>query len=185
LEDEIARGDRNEGVSIYRPEDGLLINNLTQGTTFPLPGPAFESAVKQDEIFVFCASRSLSEELRDQFNAFVCIEIFKIPTFCARVKAALPLEATVHAQRVEYYRKTEGPGPRWALPDKIATSKLDLYAKQQEFRIIFSLTDALEFEKVATRLVERHTRENPNPAEHKEYPVTACSLRDICRIHEL
>jgi hypothetical protein len=35
-EDESVRRDPNEGASIFRPEDGLVINNLTQGTTFML-----------------------------------------------------------------------------------------------------------------------------------------------------
>ena len=65
---------------------------------------------------------------------------------------------------MEYYRETEGGKPRWALPEVIATSKLDSYAWQDEFRLVFSLTDALEFENVNTRLVHRNNaREAPKP----------------------
>ena len=48
-EDKNVREDQNEGISIFRPEGGLIVNNLTRGTTFPLPGYAFESAAKQAE----------------------------------------------------------------------------------------------------------------------------------------
>ena len=54
-EDEI-RGDPNEGRNVFRPEGGPVIHNVTRGTTFPLPGGAFEALTKQEEIFVFCLS---------------------------------------------------------------------------------------------------------------------------------
>jgi len=55
-EDLNVRGDQNEGTAIYRPEGGLIVTNKTQDKTFNLPRYAFESAAKQDEIFVFCES---------------------------------------------------------------------------------------------------------------------------------
>jgi hypothetical protein len=183
-EDKKIRGDQNEGTAIFRPEGGLIVNNKTQGKTFTLPGHSFKSTAKQEEIFVFCASRSLTDELREKFGAVVCVEIMKIKTLCERIKAALPPKSTFRGQRVEYYQETEGNSPRWALPDKIATSKLDCYAWQQEYRLLFCLTDALDFEKVNLHLVQDNAREAPKPAEHPKYPVKARSLRDICRLHE-
>jgi hypothetical protein len=71
------------------------------------------------------------------------------------------------------------------LPEVIATSKLDSYAWQDEYRLVFSLTDALEFENVNTSLVHRNNaREAPKPAEHHSYHVKAQSLRGICLLHE-
>ncbi len=71
--------------------------------------------------------------------------------FCVRIEAALPPGATFPGrpgrtrigQRVEYYRETGNCNPRWALPAVIATSKFADYAWQDEFRLVFSLTDAL------------------------------------------
>jgi len=192
LEDNNVREDQNEGTAIFRPEGGLIVNNLTQGKTFTLPGHAFESAANQQEIFVFCASRLLSDELREKFRAVVCVEILDIGKFCDRIEAALPARATFPGptgrtrigQRVEYYQETEGGNRRWALPDVIATSKLDSYSWQDEFRLVFSLTDALGFEKVDVRLVHGDSRTTPTQAEHHCYPVKARSLHDICRLHE-
>lgn len=183
-EDKNVRGDQNEGTAIFRPEGGLIINNQTQGKTFTLPRHAFQSAANQDEIFVFCASRSHTDELRGKFEAVVCVEILKIRTLCERIKAALPPNATFRGGLVEYYQETEGGSPRWALPDKIATSKFDSYAWQDEYRLVFCLTDALGFEKAGLRLVQDNAREAPKPAEHHDYLVKARSLRDICRLHE-
>jgi hypothetical protein len=92
--------------------------------------------------------------------------------------------ATFRGQRVEYYQETEGGNPRWALPDKIATSKLESYAWQDEYRLVFSLTDALGFEKVTTRLVGGKPQESPRLGEHHEYRVKTQNLRDICRLYE-
>ena len=178
-----ARGDEYEGTSTFLPDGGLIINNQTQGTTFGDPR-AFESTVKAGEIFVFCASRSLSEEIAREFKAVVCVEILKISTLCARIQAALPPTATCRGRKVEYYKQSEAGHPRWALPDDIATSKLDSFASQDEYRLVFSLTDALAFEKVGLRLVQRNVREAAKPAEHHEYLVKARSLRDICKLHE-
>ncbi len=182
-EDEGVRQDKNEGISVFRPVDGLLVNNLSQGTTFNLPGYAFESKANQEEILVFCASRSLNKDLYKRFEAVVCVEILRIPTLCERIKSALPANATFHAGRVEYYDQGDAPNPRWALPDKIAMSKFKSYQWQDEFRFIFCLSDALEFEKGTLRLVRGEVREAAQPAEHREYLLKARSLRDICRLH--
>src|SRR5882762_3730947 len=76
-EDECVRKDKKEGTAVFRPSDGLIINDQTQGRTFTLPGFAFESTANQEEILVFCASRSLTDELRRRFEAVVCVEILR------------------------------------------------------------------------------------------------------------
>jgi hypothetical protein len=52
FEDVQVRGDKNEGKMIFRPEDGLVITNQTQGWTRTIPR-ALNATVKQEEIFVF------------------------------------------------------------------------------------------------------------------------------------
>ena len=183
-EDKNVRGDHKEGVSIYGPKGGLVGYNYTQDKTFTLPASAFESAVEQEEIFAFCASKCLSDKLREEFEAVVCVEIMKIQTFCTRVRNALPGEATFYARRIKYYQPTDDCNPRWALPDLIATSKLEGYAWQQEVRLIFSVTDALDFENISARLVRGDMKETARPTEHHSRIVETRSLRDICRIHE-
>jgi hypothetical protein len=183
-EDESVREDKNEGNSVYRPAGGLLITNHTQAKTFTLPDFAFESTANQEEILVFCVSRSLTDELRKRFKAVACVEVFRIQTLCERIKRALPPHATFRAGRVDYYDPNEAPNPRWALPDQIAMSKFKGYEWQDEFRFVFSLTDALGFEKAALRLVKGDAREAPKPAEHHSHLLKARSLRDICRLHE-
>jgi len=181
--EDATRGDEYEGTSKFQPDGGLQVHNRTQGIIFTLP-MAFESSVKADEIFVCCFSRTLSANIAREFNAVACIEITKIATLCTRIQAALPSTATFKARAIDYYAQSQGGNPRWALPDNIATSKLDHWAYQNEYRFLFSLTDALGFEKVELRLIDRKNRSPAKPAEHLTHPLTVRPLRDICILHD-
>jgi hypothetical protein len=191
-EDADIRGDYNEGTMLYRSTEGLVITNKTQGTQFTLSGWTFESEVKGGEIFVYCLSRSLNDLIREKFRAVACVEIRDINTFCARIAKALPSHAAFNGPpsrtrmgwQVEYFHETEGVNPRWALPGNIATSKSHTYAWQDEFRLLFSLTDALAFQRVKLQLVQKSTLRPPDPTLHRAHHVHAVSLRDICLLHE-
>jgi len=190
-DDKNVREDKNEGTALYSPAGGLHINNMTQGKSMLAPEWSFSSSAKQKDIFVFCLSQSFSRVLWDKFGAVACVEIRDIGEFCRRAEAALPPKATFpkpHGRarighRVEYYKATEAGSARWALPDRISTSKLSDYAWQDEFRLVFSVADAFEFENVDTRLVHVAHQDVPNHAEHFSHQAKARSLRDICRLH--
>lgn len=193
-EDEEIRGDVNEGTAIIRPGGGLRGRNFTQRRNFVLPDSAFESGANAGEIFVYCLSKSQDEEKRERFRASVCVEIVDAKAFCRRVERALPNRVTFGGrpghrkigQHIQYYTITESGGPRWALPDLIASSKLDSYAWQDEFRLVFSLTDALDFDKVSVRIVHGLVRRIPNPTEHHSYDLRLVApLRDIAFLHDL
>jgi hypothetical protein len=191
LEEQGVRGDANEGRAHHRPEGGLQVTNRTQGTRFTMPAHRLSSAVKQEEILVFCASRSHSRRLWEAFGASVCIEILNIPAFCPQVQARLPAGATFPGRpgherighRVEYYRVSDAADTRWALPDRIAISKLTDYAWQDEFRLVFSLTDALAFQNVALALAPTDAPPLPPAQDHPFHDAAAGSLRDLCRVH--
>lgn len=183
-DDEKVRRDDKEGNLVFGPPEGLFISNRTQGASGVHPGFRMESRAKQAEIFVLCASRCSSEELRDRFSAVVCVEILKIAAFCRRIQQALPQNATFFAGKVIYYNPSQGPEERWALPDLIARSKFKSYEWQCEYRFLFSLTDALEFENATYRLIRGDLKEAPKPEEHLNFPVQTKNLRDICRIRE-
>jgi hypothetical protein len=178
------RKDDKEGNLVFGPPEGLLVSDQTQASTGALPGFRMESRTKQAEIFVLCASRYFSEELRDRFGAVVCVEILKIAAFCRRIEQALPQNAVFFAGKVIYYDLSQGPEERWALPDLIARSKVKSYEWQHEYRFLFSLTDALEFENATYRLIRGDLKEAPNPEEHLEFRVHAKNLHDICRLRE-
>jgi hypothetical protein len=191
FEDDDTRGDHNEGTAIFRSEGGL-VNNQTQGKTFTPPGHAFVSRAKHEESFVFCASRFAERRTaREVQGNGVCRdprhpEVLRESPGGAAGARDIPRTSGAHAHRsaVEYYGVTEASTPRWALPDMIATSKLASYSWQNEFRLVFSLTGALAFEKVDLR-VEPPAVEGPaRQAEHGSYLVKTGCLGDICRLKD-
>ena len=193
LEDDGVRGDVNEGTGIFHPDGGLQVMNETQGRSFTLPSHAFTSTVRCDEIFVFCMSGVFSAALWDEFGSVMCLEITDVPAFCRRVASRLPTNARFPGcpgrqrigQRVECYDASDAPDTRWALPDRIALSKLTEFARQEEFRLVFSTTGALDFQNVALRL-QPADAPPAAPASHPTfYDVDVGSLRDICRVHEI
>ena len=189
-EDQNVRGDSGEGKSVFRPEGGLVGYNHTQQRSFVLPNHAFVSNANAEQIFVYCLSGSLSLEMWQKFNAAACVEVLNIAAFCNRIEAALPHNASFSGRPghtrigrwVTYYQQADTASPRWALPDEIATSKLDDYRWQDEFRLVFSLTDALGFEKVAVQLVPEGAASAPAVVQHGRHPVEAQALHDICRL---
>jgi hypothetical protein len=158
-----------------------------------MPDAAVEFFVKAGDIFVYCLSKSQSEEMRERFDAVACVEIFDVKAFCRRVKNALPWKTSFGGRpghervghHVDYYKVTDNPNPRWACPDLVATSKLDAYRWQDEFRLAFSLTDALRFENITGRIVQGDVRtRRPNPSEHHHHDMRLGSLLDIAALHE-
>lgn len=118
------------------------------------------------------------------FQAVTCVEIRNVRKFCQRIRSSLPPAAAFRARPVEYYSEAQGGSPRWALPDAIATSKLSQWAGQDEYRFLFSPTDALGFENVALRLVSRKQRPVSRPDEHIDLPLSIGPLLDICAVHD-
>ena len=56
---------------------------------------------------------------------------------------------------------------------------------EDEFRLVFSTTGALDFENVALRLEPVDAPPAPPAPYHPSYPVDVGSLRDICRVHRI
>jgi hypothetical protein len=189
IEDGEVRGDLREGSISYQPKGGLIGDNQTQGKAFRLPeGSYFDSGVKAEEIFILCASNSMTDELRIRFEAKACVQILRLATFCARIQYELPPTATFRAERVVYYSPANEPGPKWAFPDMIAFSKVDGYAWQDEYRFVFSLTDALKYGATAQKVVIPNqppgTALPPAPPVPHQKCLTVKSLGDICKLHK-
>ena len=192
IEDNGVRGDANEGTGLFHPEGGIRGMNHTQGRSFTLPSHAFTSTARCDEIFVFCMSRVFSAALWDEFGSVMCVEVTNIPVFCSRVASNLPANARFPGrpgrerigQRVEYYDASEVPGTRWHAPGRIASSKLAEFAHQEEFRLFFSTTGALDFEHVTFTLKPADDPPAAPTPHHEPFDVDVGSLQDICRVHE-
>lgn len=169
------------------PNDGLEIT-LTNTQEKVLLPHAFEAAVNEDDIFVFCSSTVLSSELAHKFKASACIEIHRPAKFIAEIRGALKRRASVRSKMlvhgpVNYYEKEDSSPIDWALPERIAMSKLDTYARQCEYRVAFAVNDAFRVENTHLRLVVPGERRMPRSFMHPEHLLKLGSLSQVCRIH--
>jgi hypothetical protein len=187
-EDAQVRGDEHEGTRLHRPINGLETTLVETQQKIVLPH-SFESTANEDDIFVFCASTILSAELATQFNADACIEVTNLGTFVGGIRSALlrrpsiKNKTLVHGQ-VKYYSPEEPPIVDWALPEKIAMSKLNTYTHQQEYRFTFAVNDAFRIENTSIRLVSplerRPSRATPHP---KDRLFKLGNISKLCKVH--
>ncbi len=176
-------GDEFESTRLYRPADGLQVNSIMRGS-FPLQ-MGFEPSARAAEIYVFCMSLWLTDELVREFKATAVVEIFNPAAFITCWLNALPHGAQHFARKVDYYRQEYAPGNVWPQPHLIATAKRARFSHQQEYRLGFSTTGALDFEQVTTELRDRKGRPDPKPEEHHNLTLQLGDLRDICHFREL
>ena len=186
-EDAQVRGDEFEGTKLYRPKQGLEVT-LTATQERRLLPHAFESTANEDDIFVFCLSTVLSADLAEQFKASACVEIHHPARFISEIRAALNRRPSiknkmlVHGE-VKYYVEDEPPIVDWALPEKIAMSKLSFYSPQQEYRIAFAVNGAFKVQNTRLRLVVPGERRVPRSASHPERLMKLGNLSKLCSVH--
>lgn len=182
IEDEQVRGDINEGRMTFSPQGGLPITktDVTRVAGFT----HFNAYVKEDDIFILCLSDAPSDLKAEKFGHHR-VDVTDTATFLQRIEAALPPNASpLYSRKVTYNDPQEPPGARWACPDLTVASKWPAFAWQDEHRLFFSFTDALDFEKckytLSNHLPLRPKRKTPLPA-----PIAIKiegGVGDICRL---
>lgn len=184
------RGDEYEGTLVHLPSNnGLKAKNAETGQEIALPY-RFESTAREDEIFVYCMSTELSQNIAKRFEAEVVVEILEPAKFINLVRSSLALRRLIKAnelvhQPVRYYEWHEPPIVDWALPERIAMLKPKIYEWQHEYRFAVPLGDAFRVENVSVNLVplnvKRATRVKPYP----QLTLKLGNLSKLCRIHKL
>jgi hypothetical protein len=185
FEDGEVRGDADEGTRVHAPSQGLLINNLTQGTTFTITDGVFKSSAKQNEIYVSCMSKSLKQTLWQEFNATCCVEIRVKKQFLQKVRNAVETgRNNFYAGPVTYYDASSPPKHLWALPESVCMSKLLGFKRQDEYRIAFGKTEIFDPNNVDLRLTTTASMRGEALME----PTSNCTIdigniREICKVH--
>ncbi|OIR09767.1 hypothetical protein GALL_81720 [mine drainage metagenome] len=187
-EDEGIRSDEFEGTRLHLPVDGLKVTKVSTGEVIPLPY-TFESTAKEDDIFVSCLSTTCSEFLAEKFNAKICIEIHEPIRLLALIRDALARRPSVKNKHLEYgpvkyYEPHEPPIVDWALPEKIALSKLAKYSWQSEYRIAFAINGAFNVEKVQVQLVPFGERRKPRSTDHPKQLLKLGNISKLCTVHQ-
>jgi hypothetical protein len=182
-----ARGDRHEGQRLFAPATGLEITKTESGEKLLLPW-AFESSVRDRDIFVFCLSYVRSEQLAREFGADACVEVQDPIALLSKVRSAMALRRWVKHARllhgsVEYYSPEAPPFAEWAVPERMVMRKTVAYSHQQEFRLAFARGDALRVNNVQTQITATPGALQPTLEGHPEHVLHLGSLAKICTIH--
>ena len=186
-EDAAVRGDEFEGTKLYRPPNGLEVTLVETQEKVVLPH-SFESSTHEDDIFVFCLSTILSQELATQFKTNVRVEIQNPALFISKIRGALSRcpsiknKMLVHGG-VRYYEPHEPPIVDWALPERIAMSKLESFRPQHEYRIAFAINGAFDVENTRLQLVAPGARRTKRVTAYPEHLFKLGSISKTYRVH--
>lgn len=184
-EDNQVRGDTSEGSLIYAPENGLEVNNLTQGISILISNGIFKSKVKYDDIFVFCMSRTFSNKIWQAFHAVVCIEVIDKRNFLSRARlAAEDAGNAAHIGAVRYYPPSSVPKQIWALPEKVCMSKTKAFDWQDEYRIAFGKPEAFALHNVDLSITSVKHDHSVQPIEVPKHTILDLgNIERICKVH--
>ncbi len=187
FEDKNVRRDEYEGTKIHLPIDGLKITKVDTGEEIPL-AHTFESTAKEDDIFVYCLSTTCSGILAEKFEAKSCIEILKPMLFIGLIQNALNRRPSIKNKHLEhnlvkYYESHEPPIIDWALPERIALSKLSSFSWQNEYRIAFAVNGAFDVYNVETKFVPIGEHRKIQSSSYPERRIKLGNLSKICKIH--
>ena len=189
-EDGEVRGDKFEGTLVHLPDNGLVAKNVNTEREVLLSHRFESTAKKEDDIFVYCMSQTLSAELAERFKAEVVVEITNPAKFLDFVRLALSLRKRFRVNQlihepVKYYEWNEPPIVDWALPERIAIRKPKMLEWQCEYRIAVPIGDAFDVQNVNVNLVPVH---QSRTSEAKSYPkqlIRLGNLSKICRVHSM
>ena len=181
------RGDRHEGRRLFQPAQGLEITKVDTGEKSFLPW-AFESSVRDRDIFVLCLSTELSADLASEFKTDACVSISDPIALFARVRAALKLRRWVKNgrllhQSVDYYASSDPPLAEWAVPERMVMRKTTEYKSQKEYRLAFARGSALQVNNVATQITATPGASELTLSGHPEHIIRVGSLAKLCSIH--
>lgn len=172
IEADGVRGDPRDGVLVYAPEGGLVMN-MEDGRAVTLEGGSFNSSVNQNDIFVYCASNKLSSAIAEKFGNF-CVEIPDPDTLVKRLKMrAHPTSQFDYEHlvcgKVDYRDRSSEPGVDWALPERLVLIKPPDFEWQDEIRIAIGKRNTMSVENVGLTI---RTAAESAIAERVPAPIT-------------
>lgn len=142
------RGDKVDGVLTYALPRGLPLT-FQDGRTQVFNGSFI--AVPRQEVFVLCASNHVSAAVSDGFGRF-CVEFDPEVVLNRLRKRACPTARFdyehVVGGKVDYRPNHRSPGVDWALPERLALTKPEGFAWQDEYRIAVPTRGAFAVENV-------------------------------------
>lgn len=155
-EDELVRGDPNDGKLRHEPEGGLVLTKESGEVVQMPPGWQFRASVRAHDIFVYCLSTELSPEIANKFECLFCVEINE-PSLLGRISRHVRLRSKldrngIYSREIDYRKLVTAPGTDWALPERVAFIKPEDWKWQREHRIVMGRKGAFAVENVECAL---------------------------------
>lgn len=183
--EEGGRGDGQDGVLTYALEGGLPLT-FSDGRTETFDGSFI--AVPRHNIFVLCGSNQPSPHLAERFGGF-CVEVDpNVLTARLRQRANATAQfdyEQIVSSNVDYRVNDRPPGADWALPERLALTKPDSFAWQDEYRIAVPTRGAFTVEAVDLLL---HSGDEPPPILNVAVPPIILKVGNLANhavLHEL
>ena len=188
-EDSRIRGDEAEGILTFDPPGGLEVTKAN-GEMLNLTGCRFTSSVNANNIFVFCASNTLSKRLAEDFSSAYVVEVPTSQEISSRLgrrahRSSKLDYSNVLSGNVEYVEPDAIPGADWALPHKISFRKPSHYSWQNEFRFAIGRAGALDVENVSLRIENANQTISGPLSKTNGFKISIGSLRGIARMHKI
>ncbi len=183
--------DELEGIVTFRPDNGLEINNITRRQKF-IDGRFFHTLYNHvDDIFVFCVSKTFSNDLFEKFSSVCCVEIKDEVQFIKRVRCEIKKLYNRRVIRNDkllcsdicYRNMREPPLNLHSVPERTLFTKSDAFQTENEFRFLFSKR------KKAFKVIDsNYTRiltydivpQRNNHAKNNNMIIRLGSVEDIC-----
>lgn len=123
-----------------------------------------------------------------QFKTNVCVEIRNPALFISKIRGALSRRPSIKNKMlvhgpVKYYEPHGSPMVDWALPERIAMSKLEPFRPQQEYRIVYSINGAFAVENTRLRLVAPGAYRSKRITAYPERRFKLGNISKMCRVH--
>ena len=188
VEDELVRGDPDDGKLRYEPEEGLVLTK-ENGEVIGMPaGWRFRASVRADKMFVYCLSTELSAEIAERFKCPFCVEIKAPSSLLGRITRHVQLRpkldrARVYSGDVDYRSLRAAPGIDWALPQRVAFIKPQGWAWQKEYRIVVGRKGAFAVENVECALENCFGEAPLAPAAQEPLIMHIGSLSKLAELH--
>lgn len=187
-EDELVRGDPDDGKLRYEPEEGLVLTKENGDVVEMPPGWRFRASVRVDDIFVYCLSTELSPEIAAKFECPFCVEIKEPMRLLGRISMHVRLRSKldrrgIYSREIDYRKLEAAPGADWALPERVAFIKPEGWAWQKEHRIVLGRKGAFAVENVECALETDDSEVAENPASADPLILHVGNLSRITELH--
>ncbi len=187
-EDELVRGDADDGKLRYEPEEGLVLTKENGGVLEMPSGWQFRASVRADDIFVYCLSSELSPEIAAKFGCPFCVEFKEPARLLGRISMHVRLRSKldrngVYSGEVDYRNSAATPGADWALPERVAFIKPEGWAWQKEHRIVIGRKGAFAVENVECALETDGGQAALAPAPRDPLILHVGDLSKITELH--